>query len=192
MRSDLLSLDALLARRFRTQALHAFRIRAPARRLAGRQGAPGAREQPGAIACALRRDESTWRLRSTSAPWRAPPEGDRAARAAPLAARRRAIASGRVDSASAVTPASAPNAGRPRASPRAPRVPPPIGVAGRHRRHRALHGARRSDLVVSAIAASGIESRIARTDGNDGRSRVQAPQPSATMPVNASEAATLR
>ena len=45
-------------------------------------------------------------------------------------------------------------------------------------------------FVVVAIAASGIEA-ASPEGGNEGRLRVQAPQPSATMPVNASETATL-
>ena len=52
LRSRLLALDALLARRFGAQAFHAFRIRAPAR-LARSQRAPGPREQPGAVARVL-------------------------------------------------------------------------------------------------------------------------------------------
>ena len=46
-------------------------------------------------------------------------------------------------------------------------------------------------FVVVANAASGIEA-ASPEGGNEGRLSVQAPQPSATMPVNASEAATLR
>jgi len=46
-------------------------------------------------------------------------------------------------------------------------------------------------FVVVASAASGVET-ASPEGGNDGRLRVQAPQPSATMPVNASETATLR
>ena len=45
-------------------------------------------------------------------------------------------------------------------------------------------------FVVVANAASAVEA--ASPEGDEGRSRVQAPQPSATMPVNASETATLR
>ena len=45
--------------------------------------------------------------------------------------------------------------------------------------------------VVVAIAASDVET-ISPEGGNEGRSRVQAPQPNATMPVNASETAALR
>ena len=46
-------------------------------------------------------------------------------------------------------------------------------------------------FIVVAIAASGVDT-ASPADGNEGRSRVQAPQPSATMPVNASEAAMVR
>jgi len=46
-------------------------------------------------------------------------------------------------------------------------------------------------FVVVAIAASGIAT-ASPEGGNEGRLRVQAPQPSATMPVNASGTATLR
>jgi len=45
-------------------------------------------------------------------------------------------------------------------------------------------------FVVIAVPASGVES-AAPEGGNDGRSKVQAPQPSATTPVNASEIAKL-
>ena len=46
-------------------------------------------------------------------------------------------------------------------------------------------------FVVVAIDASGVETGSPE-GGNDGRSSVQAPQPSATMPVNASKTAALR
>ncbi len=46
-------------------------------------------------------------------------------------------------------------------------------------------------FVVVAIAASDVET-ISPEGGKEGRSRVQAPQPNATMPVNASETAALR
>jgi len=44
---------------------------------------------------------------------------------------------------------------------------------------------------VVVVTASGSET-ASPEDGTEGRSRVQAPHPSATMPVNASETATLR
>ena len=46
-------------------------------------------------------------------------------------------------------------------------------------------------VTVVVVAASGSQAAVPE-GSTEGRSRVQAPQPSATMPVNASETATLR
>ena len=52
-------------------------------------------------------------------------------------------------------------------------------------------GATAGGAVTFVVTASGSQAAVPE-GGTEGRSRVQAPQPSATMPVNASETATLR
>jgi hypothetical protein len=111
----LLALDALLARRFRAQALHAFRVGASARRLAGVQSAPARASNPDAshalfaATVVLRRAR---RLRPSPAPSRGDPRAVRRVREP----RGRAARAGRAGDRFARRVGSRP---RPSAAPRA-------------------------------------------------------------------------
>ena len=97
---------------------------------------------------------------------------------------------GAADNASAVTRDSVPDASCASASTRSATGAIADGFCGANAGI-GTTGAVATTLVSVAIAASSVES-ASPPCGNDGRSRVQAPQPRAAMPVNASEAATLR
>ena len=194
--------------RFRAQALDAFRVRAPTRRLAGRQCAPGPREHAGAVAGVLGRGGRLATVLDACAFGRA---GRWRSRGATRAACGAATMSAAGPSIRPPLPSRIrrPTLAAPRASPRAPRDrgwaiapaarPGTMRMAwlGQHRhpchcRWRSLPrpSPHRHDRPGRDRRRRhrrfGPRERHCRKAAGEGRSRVQAPQPSATMPVNAS------